>query len=135
MSCRVLRLCRVKQRRIIHNNYCEYVNSYFITPWLIKINSTSAKMDGWMGGETNVCIAASKLMDLNDLLIHSNALNIRLSRNLITREPFLWIQMNKNDNYFLIPTSNENNLIYLFITQTPEGEIKQSFCSRWVACT
>ena len=38
-----------------------------------------------MGGETNVCIAASKLMDLNDLLIHSNALNIRLSRNLITQ--------------------------------------------------
>ena len=29
----------------------------------------------------------------------------------------------------IIPTSNENNLIYLFITQTPEGEIKHSFCS------
>ena len=29
-------------------------------------------------------------------------------------------------NYFLIPTSNENDLIYLFITQTPEGEILYS---------
>ena len=29
--------------------------------------------------------------------------------------------------YFLIPTSNGNNLIYLFITQTPDGEIKHSF--------
>ena len=27
--------------------------------------------------------------------------------------------------YFLIPTSNENNLICLFITQTPAGKIKQ----------
>ena len=35
--------------------------------------------------------------------------------------------------YFLIPTSNENNLIYLFIIQTPGGEIKHSFCSSWVA--
>ena len=32
-------------------------------------------------------------------------------------------------NYFLIPTSNENNIIYLFITQTPKGEIKHIFCS------
>ena len=29
--------------------------------------------------------------------------------------------------YFLIPTSNENNLIYLFITQTAEREIKTQF--------
>ena len=33
-----------------------------------------------------------------------------------------------NGNYLLIPTSKENNLIYLFITQTPEGEIKTQFC-------
>ena len=32
-----------------------------------------------------------------------------------------------NDNYFLIPTSNKNNLIYLFITQTPEGERNTGF--------
>ena len=32
-----------------------------------------------------------------------------------------------NGNYLLIPTSKENNLIYLFITQTPEGEIKTQF--------
>ena len=32
-------------------------------------------------------------------------------------------------NYFLIPTSNKNNLIYLFITQTHKEEIKLSFCS------
>ena len=30
-------------------------------------------------------------------------------------------------NYFLIPTSNKNNLIYLFITQTHKEEIKLSF--------
>ena len=33
-------------------------------------------------------------------------------------------------DYFLIPTSNENNLIYLFIPQTPAGgggEIKTQF--------
>ena len=30
-------------------------------------------------------------------------------------------------NYFLIPTSNENKLIYLFMSQTPEGEIKTVF--------
>ena len=38
-------------------------------------------------------------------------------------------------DYFLIPTSNENNLIYLFITQIPEWEIKHSFCSSWVVCS
>ena len=36
-----------------------------------------------MGGETNACW--SKSMDLNDFLIHSNPLNICLSRNLITQ--------------------------------------------------
>ena len=30
-----------------------------------------------------------------------------------------------NHNYFLIPTSNETKLIYLFLTQTPEGNIKR----------
>ena len=34
--------------------------------------------------------------------------------------------------YFLIPTSNENNLIYLFVTQTPEGEIKTQFL-QWLS--
>ena len=38
---------------------------------------------------------------------------------------------NMMKNYFLIPTPNENNLIYLFITQTPEGETKHSFCNSW----
>ena len=38
-----------------------------------------------MGGEANACFARSKSMDLNDFLIHSKALNIRLSRNLITQ--------------------------------------------------
>ena len=37
-----------------------------------------------------------------------------------------------HQSYFLIPTSNGNNLIHLFITQTPEGEMKYSFCSSWV---
>ena len=35
------------------------------------------------GGETKACFARSKSMDLTGFLIHSNALNIRLSRNLI----------------------------------------------------
>ena len=35
--------------------------------------------------------------------------------------------------YFLIPMSNENNLICLFITQTPAGKIKHSFCGSWAA--
>ena len=38
-----------------------------------------------MVGETNACFARSKLIDLNDFLIHSNALNIPLLRNLITQ--------------------------------------------------
>ena len=54
-------------------------------------------------------------MDLNDFLIHNNALNIRLSRNLITqsRRDRFREYINYFDNYFLIPTSNENNFIYL----------------------
>ena len=48
MSCRVLCLCRVKQIQI-HNNYWEYINSYIITAQSIKINSTSARVDGWVG--------------------------------------------------------------------------------------
>ena len=80
MSCRVSCLCRFKQIGI-HSNYYEYINSYFITPSSIIINSTSAGVAGW---ETYACFARSKSMDLNDFLIHSNALNIRLPRNLIT---------------------------------------------------
>lgn len=30
-----------------------------------------------------------------------------------------------NYSYFLVPASNENNLTYLFMTRTPEEEIKQ----------
>ena len=43
-----------------------------------------------------------------------------LARNLL----FWYLQKNQcaNSNYFLIPMSNENNLI---ITRTPEGEYKQ----------
>ena len=33
----------------------------------------------------------------------------------------------KNHNYFLTPTSNENNFIHLFITQTPDEDIKTVF--------
>ena len=65
----------------IHNNYCEYINNYFITPRLIKINSTSARV----GGDTEASFARSKSMDLNDFLIYSNTLNIRLFRNLNTK--------------------------------------------------
>ena len=63
--------------------------------------------------ETKACFARSKSMDLNDFLIHSNALNIRLSRNSITesrRDGFREYII--NHNYFLIPTLNKNNLIY-----------------------
>ena len=42
-------------------------------------------MQGYVGGETKACFARSKSMDFNDLLIHINALNIQLSRNLITQ--------------------------------------------------
>ena len=42
-------------------------------------------MQRWVGGETNACFASSKSMDLNDFLIHSKALDIQLSRNLITQ--------------------------------------------------
>ena len=38
-----------------------------------------------MDVETKASFARSKSMDLNDFLIHSNALKIRLSRNLITQ--------------------------------------------------
>ena len=44
---------------------------------------------------------------------------------------FFWKAIAKN-RYFLIRTSNENNLIYFFITQTPKREIKHSFWSSWV---
>ena len=75
-------------------------------------------------------------MDLNDFLIHTNALIILLSRNLITKSHGdRVLEYIDNDNYFLIPTSNKNNLIYLLITQTTKGETKHSFYSSWVACT
>ena len=35
--------------------------------------------------KSNACFARSKSMDLNDFLTPSNALNIRLSRDLITQ--------------------------------------------------
>ena len=38
-----------------------------------------------MVGETKARFARSTLMNLNDFLIHSNALNIPLLRNLITQ--------------------------------------------------
>ena len=43
-----------------------------------------------------------------------------------------------NNHYFLIPASNENNFIYLLITQIPEGEIKTDFVvveSRSIFCS
>ena len=42
-------------------------------------------MQVWVGGDTNACYARSNLIDLNDFLIHSNALYIGLSCNLITQ--------------------------------------------------
>ena len=33
-------------------------------------------MQGWLGGKINACYARSKSMDLNDFLIHSNALTL-----------------------------------------------------------
>ena len=65
--------------------------------------------------------------------------NIHLKQNwtlLWEKCRFLWNKKRFQDNveylllwffgfyYFLIPTSNKNKLIYLFITQAPEGEIK-----------
>ena len=41
----------------------------------------------WFTLKTKACFARSKSMDLNDFLIHSSALNIRLSCNLITQSP------------------------------------------------
>ena len=40
---------------------------------------------GSVGVGNKKCFARSKLMDLSDFLIHSNALNIRLSCNLVTQ--------------------------------------------------
>ena len=37
------------------------------------------------------------------------------------------VKTNINDNYFLIPTSNKNNLIHLLIIQTLDGEKKADF--------
>lgn len=42
-------------------------------------------MGGWVGGETKAFFTRSNLMDLNNFLIHSNALKIRLLRSLITQ--------------------------------------------------
>ena len=65
-----------------------------------------------MGGETKVCFARSKSMDnLNDSLIHSNALNIPLSRNLITQHHGDRFHEYINKWQLLSnSTSNENNL-------------------------
>ena len=55
-------------------------SNYFITRWLIKMNSTSVTLGEW---ETNACFARSKLMGLNNFFIRSNALSIWLTCNLI----------------------------------------------------
>ena len=52
---------------------------------ILKNHEYLNELQGVVGGETNVCFDRSKSMDLNKFLIHSNALNIRLSRNLITQ--------------------------------------------------
>ena len=39
----------------------------------------------------------------------------------------LLFQLVHISSYFVIPAPNENNLIYLLITQTPEEEIKTVF--------
>ena len=72
-------------------------------------------------------------MDLKDFLVCSNALNIQFSRKLITQSYGNRFRdyMNKWQLFFTF-TSNENNLIYVFITQTLEGLIKHRFCSSWV---
>ena len=80
-------------------------------------------MQRWVRRETNACFLRSKSRDFNAFLIHSNALNIPLWRNLITLSL---------GNGFL---SYENKLIYLFITQTLEGEIKhRGKCYKYYNC-
>ena len=56
------------------------IDNYLIIHWPIKINSISTRS---VGGETNTCFSRSKSMDLNNFWIRSNALTIRLSRNLV----------------------------------------------------
>ena len=72
--------------------------------------------------------ARSKSIDLNYSLILINTLNTRLPHNLITQSHGDCFReyIEINNNYFLILTSNENNFI-IFITQTPEREIKTQF--------
>ena len=71
--------------------------------------------------------ARSKSIDLNYSLILINTLNTRLPHNLITQpHGDCFREYIENNNYFLILTSNENNFI-IFITQTPEREIKTQF--------
>ena len=61
------------------------VSTSIVTFKLSDQSKLTQLVQGWIDGETNACFARSKSMDLNDFLIHSNALNIRLSRNLITQ--------------------------------------------------
>ena len=52
---------------------------------LILILNFSNKFQRWFTMNTKACFARSKSMDLNDFFIPSNALDIRLSRDLITQ--------------------------------------------------
>ena len=70
----MLGLCRVKEISI--QNSCEYIN-YLTQPVL-----------GSVGVGNKKCFARSKLMDLSDFLICSNALNIRLISYTVSRGPF-----------------------------------------------
>ena len=53
-----------------------------------------------MGGEANACFARSESIDLIDFLIHSNVLNIPLSRNLTLPAPIPDKEKKINLNFY-----------------------------------
>ena len=68
----------------IMNVSMSYINKNIIISWFPDQSKLTQPVQGWLGGETNRCFARSKPVDLKDFLIRSNALNIWLSRNLVT---------------------------------------------------
>ena len=74
--------------------------------------------------------ARSKSIDLNYSLILINTLNTRLPHNLITQSHGDCFReyIEINNDYFLILTSNENNLLYSSLKHQ-RGRQKHSFCN------
>ena len=68
-------LYRVKQVQI--HNSCEYINWLLFHNSRINQNEHNQCKGGWVGWQIRVLLD-KKSIDLNDLLIRSNALNIRL---------------------------------------------------------